>query len=177
MAANAQTTLSIHGHYDVHNALVYIGGRNEPYKNLIQQCLNKAGFQTDHAPQHLSGMNGNNITNTSKTGAGVQLELSTKLRKSFSKVMTLPVRTGSITVIFLNGSLLPLKKRLLNINRLIDLLSRWGFRLDRSFRISRQNNLTKGWRYERRCFPLNWENGHHPDKFLHGSHPALFPCS
>ncbi|PRS44427.1 hypothetical protein C6W19_01500 [Bacillus sp. RJGP41] len=85
MAANAQTTLSIHGHYDVHNGLVYIGGRNEPYKNLIQQCLNKAGFQTDHAPQHLSGMNGNNITNTSKTGAGVQLELSTKLRKSFFK--------------------------------------------------------------------------------------------
>jgi len=30
-------------------------------------------------------MNGNNITNTSKTGAGVQLELSTKLRKSFFK--------------------------------------------------------------------------------------------
>lgn len=85
MAANAQTTLSIHGHYDVHNALVYIGGRNEPYKNLIQQCLNKAGFQTDHAPQYLSGMKGNNITNTSKTGAGVQLELSTKLRKSFFK--------------------------------------------------------------------------------------------
>ncbi|CAH0152224.1 poly-gamma-glutamate hydrolase family protein [Peribacillus simplex] len=85
MAANAQTTLSIHGHYDVHNALVYIGGRNEPYKNLIQQCLNKAGFQSDHAPQHLSGMKGNNITNSSKTGVGVQLELSTKLRKSFFK--------------------------------------------------------------------------------------------
>ncbi|MBT2664911.1 poly-gamma-glutamate hydrolase family protein [Bacillus sp. ISL-4] len=85
MAANAQTTLTIHGHYDVHNALVYIGGRNEPYKNLIQQCLNKAGFQTDHAPQRLSGMKGNNITNSSKTGAGVQLELSTKLRKSFFK--------------------------------------------------------------------------------------------
>lgn len=85
MAANAQTTLSIHGHYDVHNALVYIGGRNETYKNLIQQYLSKAGFQTDHAPQHLSGMKGNNITNSSKTGAGVQLELSTKLRKSFFK--------------------------------------------------------------------------------------------
>ncbi|MFH0066188.1 poly-gamma-glutamate hydrolase family protein [Peribacillus sp. NPDC056705] len=85
MAANAQTTLSIHGHNDEHNALVYIGGRNEPYKNLIQQYLSKAGFQTDHAPQHLSGMKGNNITNSSKMGAGVQLELSTKLRKSFFK--------------------------------------------------------------------------------------------
>ncbi|MGE7182396.1 poly-gamma-glutamate hydrolase family protein [Peribacillus sp. NPDC006672] len=85
MAANAQTTLSIHGHYDVHNALVYIGGRNEPYKNLIQHSLNEAGFQTEDAPQHLSGLNRNNITNTSKTGAGVQLELSTKLRKSLFK--------------------------------------------------------------------------------------------
>ncbi|MCK1981584.1 MULTISPECIES: poly-gamma-glutamate hydrolase family protein [Peribacillus] len=85
MASNAQTTLSIHGHYDVHHALVYIGGRNEPFKNLIQQCLTKAGFQTEHAPQHLSGMKGNNITNISQTGAGVQLELSTMLRKSFFK--------------------------------------------------------------------------------------------
>ncbi|MGE7758744.1 poly-gamma-glutamate hydrolase family protein [Peribacillus sp. NPDC097895] len=85
MAADSLTNLSIHGHCDVHNVLVYIGGRNETYKKLILHSLNEAGFQAEYAPQHLSGTNENNITNICKTGAGVQLELSTKLRKSLFK--------------------------------------------------------------------------------------------
>lgn len=85
IASNAMTNLSIHGHYDIHNALIYIGGRDEAYKSLIEHSLNQAGFQTDDAPRHLSGMGERNLTNLSKTGEGVQLELSTKLRKKFFK--------------------------------------------------------------------------------------------
>ncbi|WP_285765787.1 poly-gamma-glutamate hydrolase family protein [Peribacillus sp. SI8-4] len=82
MAANAQTALTIHGHRNDEDSFIYMGGRNEIFKNLIKQSLDSAGFQTYEAPKHLLGMGAKNITNTCKIGAGVQLELSTKLRKS-----------------------------------------------------------------------------------------------
>ena len=41
------------------------------------------GFDVQDAPTHLAGTKLNNITNKTKTGLGVQLELSTKQRKSF----------------------------------------------------------------------------------------------
>ncbi|PJN89481.1 poly-gamma-glutamate hydrolase family protein [Bacillus sp. mrc49] len=82
MAADAQTTLTIHGHRNEHDSFVYIGGRNITFKNVIKHSLNRAGFQTYDAPRHLLGTNASNITNRCKMGAGVQLELSTKLRKS-----------------------------------------------------------------------------------------------
>ncbi|MGE7878984.1 poly-gamma-glutamate hydrolase family protein [Peribacillus muralis] len=85
MAANAQTTLTIHGHRNEQASFVYIGGRNETFKNVIRHSLKEAGFQAYDAPTHLLGMNVSNIANTCKMGAGVQLELSTKLRKSMFK--------------------------------------------------------------------------------------------
>ncbi|MGE7661125.1 poly-gamma-glutamate hydrolase family protein [Peribacillus sp. NPDC097197] len=83
MANNAKTILSIHGYRDSNEALIYMGGRNETYKHVIQVALKEAGFQTAEAPKHLLGMNENNITNRCKTGAGVQLEISRTLRKHF----------------------------------------------------------------------------------------------
>ncbi|MGE7602318.1 poly-gamma-glutamate hydrolase family protein [Peribacillus sp. NPDC097675] len=83
MANTANTILSIHGYRSSHEELVYIGGKNQLYKQLIQIALNDAGFQTADAPPHLLGMNEFNITNRCKTGAGVQLELSRKLRNRF----------------------------------------------------------------------------------------------
>ncbi|WP_057913169.1 poly-gamma-glutamate hydrolase family protein [Peribacillus muralis] len=85
MAANAQTTLTIHGHRNETDSFVYIGGRNEAFTYYIKHSLNAAGFQTYDAPRHLLGMSASNITNRCKIGAGVQLELSTKLRKSLFK--------------------------------------------------------------------------------------------
>lgn len=83
MANTANTILSIHGYSAVHEELIYIGGRNQLFKQYIQVALHGAGFQTAEAPIHLLGMNESNITNRCKTGAGVQLELSRKLRNRF----------------------------------------------------------------------------------------------
>ena len=83
MANMANTILSIHGYRALHEELVYIGGRNHLFKQFIQIALKDAGFQTAEAPPHLLGMNESNITNRCRTGAGVQLELSKKLRNRF----------------------------------------------------------------------------------------------
>ena len=83
MANTANTILSIHGYSAVHEELIYIGGRNQDFKQFIQIALHDAGFQTAEAPKHLLGMNESNITNRCKSGAGVQLELSRKLRNRF----------------------------------------------------------------------------------------------
>lgn len=85
MASNANTILSIHGYADSDEALVYMGGRNESFRNSIQLALKEDGFQTAEAPKHLLGMNEDNMINRCKSGAGVQLELSTKLRSRFFK--------------------------------------------------------------------------------------------
>ena len=83
MSNMANTILSIHGYSAVHEELIYIGGRNQLLKKYIQLALQDAGFQTAEAPIHLLGMNESNITNRCKSGAGVQLELSKKLRNRF----------------------------------------------------------------------------------------------
>lgn len=83
MANRANTILSIHGYSATQEELIYIGGRNQAFKTFIQMTLKDAGFQTAEAPPHLLGMNESNITNRCKTGAGVQLELSRKLRNRF----------------------------------------------------------------------------------------------
>ncbi|MFJ7850193.1 poly-gamma-glutamate hydrolase family protein [Peribacillus sp. NPDC097206] len=85
VANDAKTILSIHGYSDSHEELVYIGGKNDTFKKLIEIALREAGFQTGDAPMHLLGMSSFNIVNRCQTYEGVQLELSTKLRKRFFK--------------------------------------------------------------------------------------------
>jgi phage replication-related protein YjqB (UPF0714/DUF867 family) len=85
MAKKAKTILSIHGYHDVKKENVYIGGRNDAYKNIVKESLKKEGFHVEEAPENLEGTDKNNIVNRNEWGEGVQLELSTKLRKSFFK--------------------------------------------------------------------------------------------
>ena len=85
MAKKAKTILSIHGYRDVSKEKVYIGGRNEAYKKIVIEHLKNAGFHVEEAPNNLKGVGKKNIVNRNKSGQGVQLELSTKLRKSFFK--------------------------------------------------------------------------------------------
>ncbi|WP_077247360.1 poly-gamma-glutamate hydrolase family protein [Pseudobacillus wudalianchiensis] len=85
MAQKAKTILSLHGYHDTGRENVYIGGRNEAYKKMVKKYLKKEGFQIEEAPKHLKGTNKKNIVNRSELEQGVQLELSTKLRKSFFK--------------------------------------------------------------------------------------------
>jgi phage replication-related protein YjqB (UPF0714/DUF867 family) len=85
MAEKAITSLSIHGHRDVNDEKVYVGGRNKKYKKLVKDALEDAGFDVEDAPDRLGGTGKKNIVNRGKKSGGVQLELSTKLRKSFFK--------------------------------------------------------------------------------------------
>ena len=76
-------SISIHGYADNEYAQTLIGGSNEELKEIIKCHLRSRGFDVQDAPNHLAGSKPNNITNKTKTGLGVQLELSTKQRRLF----------------------------------------------------------------------------------------------
>lgn len=76
-------TISIHGYRDTEEASTYIGGTNEQLKSLIKKHLKSRGFKVLEAPKHLAGKSRRNINNKNRFKSSVQLELSTKLRKSF----------------------------------------------------------------------------------------------
>lgn len=80
---NIDYSISVHGYADNEYARTLIGGSNEELKEIIKCHLRNRGFDVQDAPTHLAGTKLNNVTNKTKTGLGVQLELSTKQRKSF----------------------------------------------------------------------------------------------
>ncbi|MBR3120314.1 poly-gamma-glutamate hydrolase family protein [Oceanobacillus profundus] len=84
MVQNSVSALSIHG-YQGEEPIIYLGGRNEEYKELVRDYLQNRGFQVEDAPDHISGMSEENIVNDNQLRAGVQLELTAELRKSFFK--------------------------------------------------------------------------------------------
>jgi len=62
--------------------IVYIGGLDTALKRRIQNNLVQSGFKTgEHDNPELQGINPYNICNRGKKGQGVQLELSTGLRR------------------------------------------------------------------------------------------------
>jgi phage replication-related protein YjqB (UPF0714/DUF867 family) len=84
MAQNSVTVLSIHG-YPGEEPIIYIGGRNRVYKEMVRCSLQNRGFRVVDAPSHIKGMHKKNIVNDNQLKAGVQLELTAELRKSFFK--------------------------------------------------------------------------------------------
>ena len=76
-------TISIHGYHDKEKESTYIGGTNEQLKSLIKKHLESRGFIVLEAPKNLAGKSRRNINNKNRFKSSVQLELSTKLRKSF----------------------------------------------------------------------------------------------
>lgn len=62
---------------------VYVGGLDAPLRNAIWTKLTQAGFACEVSPSGIAGVEPDNITNRTKTGAGVQLEITTELRKTF----------------------------------------------------------------------------------------------
>ncbi|ARI78226.1 poly-gamma-glutamate hydrolase family protein [Halobacillus mangrovi] len=62
-----------------------LGGLNKDLKELIATSLEQNGFTVEEAPEDLDGDHPKNIVNLSKTGQGVQLELTTAQRKAFFK--------------------------------------------------------------------------------------------
>jgi len=77
----ADTVLAIHGCREIEE-IVYLGGLNNDLMEKININLTQAGFKTGKSPaQELQGTNPDNICNRSRTGQGVQLEISKGLRK------------------------------------------------------------------------------------------------
>ena len=81
LAKKSQTVLTIHGSKETQK-MIFVGGRNTELKQMVQSAL-----QDLHIPlgesSHLPGLKPENICNRSRTGQGVQLEISAGLRKEF----------------------------------------------------------------------------------------------
>ena len=81
MVKTADTVLTIHGCREAEE-IAYLGGLNHDLMERIKKNLAQAGFRTAKSPvEKLQGTNPGNICNRSRTGRGVQLEISRGLRK------------------------------------------------------------------------------------------------
>lgn len=83
MVNQDQYALSFPGYKDNDNEIIYLGGKDKNFKNVIKKELQKEGFNSKEAPSEIEGKDGNNMTNCTKQDAGVQIELTTKVRKAF----------------------------------------------------------------------------------------------
>ncbi|WP_175477955.1 poly-gamma-glutamate hydrolase family protein [Halobacillus alkaliphilus] len=82
MAKEASIHISIHG-AEGEKKKTLVGGLNENLRSLISEHLEASGFYVKEAPEHLDGDHPKNIVNETKTGQGVQLELTRAQRKAF----------------------------------------------------------------------------------------------
>ena len=72
--------ISIHGEKDTEKSFVMIGGLDKDLAKKIEMSLKESGFETVSPPESLDGDNPKNICNRGLSGAGVQIEISRKLR-------------------------------------------------------------------------------------------------
>jgi phage replication-related protein YjqB (UPF0714/DUF867 family) len=80
---SADTVITVHGEGG-DDEVVYLGGRDEVLLAAIEQSLQRHGFAArKHGDSDLQGRHPRNICNMGCSGAGVQLELSRGLRRSF----------------------------------------------------------------------------------------------
>lgn len=81
-ARGAEIVVTVHGHADRENPFVMIGGLDTHLKSSIERELRMAGFQIKEPSKGLKAIDPMNICNRGRTGKGVQLEISRKLRDS-----------------------------------------------------------------------------------------------
>ncbi|MCU5747071.1 poly-gamma-glutamate hydrolase family protein [Staphylococcus sp. SQ8-PEA] len=84
MMKKSTHAVSIHG-MEADKSVVYIGGKDKKLRHAIRNNLRDKGFKVDESPDYLQGDSNDNITNQNDSNAGVQLELSHGLRKTFFK--------------------------------------------------------------------------------------------
>lgn len=84
MIEDRTATISIHGAQG-DEPIVYLGGPKSPLRDAIQSQLESKGFVVKVPPEYLGGANSNNFINKVDGSTGVQLELTTALRKAFFK--------------------------------------------------------------------------------------------
>ncbi|MFH4934126.1 poly-gamma-glutamate hydrolase family protein [Staphylococcus cohnii] len=84
MIQDRTATISIHGAQG-EEQLVYLGGYQSPLRDAIQSQLERKGFVVKIPPEYLGGLSNANFINKVEESTGVQLELTTALRKAFFK--------------------------------------------------------------------------------------------
>jgi phage replication-related protein YjqB (UPF0714/DUF867 family) len=80
IAKNSQTIVTMHGCKEKEKT-VYIGGRDKWLKEKVAKAIRLAGFAIKESSR-FPGINELNICNRSRTGRGVQLEISMGLRRA-----------------------------------------------------------------------------------------------
>ena len=80
MIANNQYAIAIHG-CKGEDEIVYMGGKDEQLMDEMTAEFEKLGIIVRQAPSHMSGAHDDNIVNCCKTEKGVQLELTSGIRK------------------------------------------------------------------------------------------------
>jgi phage replication-related protein YjqB (UPF0714/DUF867 family) len=76
----ADIVLTVHGQIDQKDEFVMIGGLHDTLRSKIRSELEAAGFQTRTPTEGLMGTDPMNICNRGHYKAGVQLEISRKIR-------------------------------------------------------------------------------------------------
>src|SRR5699024_6255047 len=84
MTNRSQESISIHG-FQGDKDTVYIGGQDKKMAHSIKKELEKEGFNVEKSTNNINGRSSKNIINENDSGTGVQLEISTYMRKSLVK--------------------------------------------------------------------------------------------
>lgn len=114
LVQHSETVIAIHGCSDSDRA-VYVGGLDLDLGDRIIQSLREAGFEALRATTEYLGNQPQNICNRSRSGRGVQLEITEGLRRSMFKGLDRESRSITTPVFrdFVNSirqALLPKRK-------------------------------------------------------------------
>ena len=83
LVGNSEMVIALHGEHG-EDKVVYVGGLDMRLREHLKSALTAYNFiAREHAKPDLQGTSPRNICNRGKTRAGVQLELSNGLRRSF----------------------------------------------------------------------------------------------
>ncbi len=99
IVGQSSLAVAIHGRRDDGTDSVWIGGRAREAGDAISAALRKAGYGAERN-KRLPGLHETNICNRTKTGEGVQLELSRHMRRHLAahpaalESFVIAVRTG-----------------------------------------------------------------------------------
>lgn len=85
MVEVAERVISIHGERNTKEKYVMLGGLDCELECCIAKALEEENFTIKNPPIDLAATSKKNICNRGKVGAGVQLEISKKLRDALSK--------------------------------------------------------------------------------------------
>ena len=82
MIKNRTATISIHGAAGT-DQIIYLGGPRSTLRDEMGTQLKSSGFTVMVPPDRIGGVKKNNFINREENNTGVQLELTTALRKAF----------------------------------------------------------------------------------------------